>query len=37
MGKTYSNKMSFACLDGGRKATNAKKNKQNKKDKKYKK
>ena len=31
------NKMSFVYVDGGRKATNAKKNRQNQKDKKYKK
>ena len=36
MGKTFSNKMNFVYLDGGRKAKAAKKNKQIQKDKKHK-
>ena len=35
MGKTFSNKMSFVYVDGGRKAANNKKQKQNNKDKKH--
>lgn len=35
MGKTFSNKMSFAYIDGGRKAKAAKQRKQDQKDKKH--